>query len=452
MTIESVDVIVVGMGIGGEMIANALVDGGLRVLGVDDGLIGGECAYWGCIPTKIMVRGANLLAEARRAGVGAGGVDVHALWERVRRRVRDATGNWDDTSAVKGFEDKGGGFIRGRAHLSAPDLVEVNGTSYRASRGIVIATGTAPTVPNVEGLDAVPYWTNRDAVIAESRPESIVVLGGGSVGVEFAQIWQRFGSAVTVLEAGDRLLSHEEPEAGTLIAEVLRAEGVDVKTGVEIERVEAEAGGSVVVRTRAGETIRARQLMVAAGRSAHLRELGVGEAGLDAGAERIEVDDRLRAAPGIWAIGDVTGKGEFTHVATYQARIAAADMLGADTAPARYHAVPRVTFSDPEVGAVGLTESQAIERGRDVVCTSMDLATSSRGFLHGEGGGGVIKLVFDRTGNTLIGATSVGPMGGEVLSMLALAVHAEITSDVLKEMIYAYPTFHRAVLDALDRL
>jgi pyruvate/2-oxoglutarate dehydrogenase complex dihydrolipoamide dehydrogenase (E3) component len=449
--IDAVDVIVLGMGVGGETLAKTVLDGGLQVLGIDERLVGGECAYWGCIPTKIMVRGSDLLAEARRAGVTTGSVEVRAEWARVRRRVRDATGNWDDTEAVKGFEDKGGRFVRGRARLTAPDVVEVNGSSFRANRAVVIACGTAPAVPAIPGLDAVPYWTNRDAVEADALPESIVVLGGGSVGVEFAQIWRRFGTNVTLVDTADRLLSHEEPEASALITDVLRAEGVVVHTGVKIDRVDTD-DGAVVVRTGAGDAIRARQLMLAAGRTAGLRELGVGDAGLDADAKRIDVDERLRAATGIWAIGDVTGKGEFTHVATYQARIAAADILGNETEPARYHAVPRVTFSDPEVGSVGLTEGQAVEQGRKVRCTSVDLAKSSRGFLHGDGGCGLIKLVFDETTNQLIGATSIGPMGGEVLSMLTLAVHAELTIDVLKQMIYAYPTFHRAVLDALGQL
>ena len=174
--------------------------------------------------------------------------------------------------------------------------------------------------------------------------------------------------------------------------------------------------------------------------------------GLDENARRISVDGRLRAAPGIWAIGDVTGAGEFTHIATYQARIAAADILGRGGAPAAYHAVPRVTFSDPEAAGVGMTEAEAVDHGMKVRVASSDVAKSSRGFVHGDGSAGLIKLVFDASNDVLVGATSVGPTGGEVLSMLTLAVHARITSAGLQQMIYAYPTFHRAVLDALDRL
>ena len=444
MANETVDVIVLGMGVGGETLAALLLDAGLGVLGIDERLVGGECAYYGCIPTKIMVRGANLLAEARRSGVTTGGVEVHADWERVTRRVRDATANWDDIEAVRRFERGGGRFVRGRARLVAPDAVEVNSSTFRAERAVVIASGTAPTVPPIEGIDAVPAWTNRDAVAATTLPESIAILGGGSVGVEFAQVWQRFGCAVTLIESGERILGHEEPETSALIAGVLRAEGVGVRTGVQIDHVAGDDGG-ITLQTSGGEALRARRLMLASGRSASLRELGVANAGLDEDAKRISVDERLRAAPGIWAIGDVTGEGEFTHIATYQARIAAADILGRASAPAAYHAVPRVTFSDPEAAGVGLTEAQAVHQGMKVRVVSSDVAKSSRGFVHGEGSAGLVKLVFDASNDVLVGATSVGPSGGEVLSMLTLAVHARITSAGLQEMIYAYPTFHRAV-------
>jgi pyruvate/2-oxoglutarate dehydrogenase complex dihydrolipoamide dehydrogenase (E3) component len=450
MSVETVDVIVLGMGVAGEAVAGTVAEAGLRVVGIDERLVGGECAYWGCIPTKIIVRRANLLAEVRRAGVSAGRAEVRSDWERARQRVRAATADWDDTIAVRRFEDKGATFVRGAGRFTAPNVVEVNGNSWRATRGVVIATGTAPSVPAIPGIEDVPFWTNRDAVATEFLPESIAVLGGGSVGVEFAQAWSRFGIEVTLIETGDRLLGHEEPEASALIEEVFRSEGIDVRTGVTIERV---VGGDdrVAVRTSGGD-IRAQQLMVAAGRSTNLRGLGVARAGLDEDVKAIDVDERLRAAPGIWAVGDVTGKGAFTHVATYQANIAAADILERPSEPARYHAVPRVTFTDPEVGAVGMTETQAVDHGRSVRCVAADVSKSSRGFVHGDDNRGLIKLVVDADDRTLLGATSVGPMGGEVLSMLTLAVHARLTTDVLHEMIYAYPTFHRAVLDALGNL
>ncbi len=278
------------------------------------------------------------------------------------------------------------------------------------------------------------------------------MLGGGSIGVELAQAWRRFGASVTVVESSARILAREEPEASALITEVLRREGVEVRTGAAIEEAAVAAEGTVDLRSAAGTHIRARQLLVATGRTARLPDLDVARAGLDDTADAIEVDEHLRAGPSIWAVGDVTGKGEFTHVATYQARIATADILGRRRAPARYHAIPRVTFSDPECGAVGMTSDHARSNGRVVRAACVDLATSSRGHLHGDGGEGLVKLVVDAPTGVLIGATSVGPMGGEVLSMLTLAVHARMTVDTLAEMIYAYPTFHRVVLQALDTL
>jgi pyruvate/2-oxoglutarate dehydrogenase complex dihydrolipoamide dehydrogenase (E3) component len=450
MSVETVDVIVLGMGVAGEAVAGPLAEAGLAVVGIDARLIGGECAYWGCIPTKIIVRGSNLLAEARRAGVGASPVEARSDWERTHERVRSATADWDDTIAVRRFEDKGGRFVRGHGRFTAPDTVEVNGDSFRATRGVVIASGTSPAVPDIPGLDAVPFWTNRDAVATDSLPESIAVLGAGSVGAEFAQAWARFGTAVTLIETGDRLLANEEPEASALIAEVFRSEGIDVRTGTTIERVEGD-DDHTLLHTSAGD-IRAQQLMVATGRATNLRDLAAGLAGINDDAKTIEVDDHLRAAPGVWAVGDITGRGAFTHIATYQAKIAAADILGRPTEPAHYHAVPRVTFTDPEVGAVGMTEQQAADRGRRVQCVTTDVAKTSRGFVHGDDNRGLIKLVVDANDHRLLGATSVGPMGGEVLSMLTLAVHARITTDVLREMIYAYPTFHRGILDAVGKL
>ena len=332
MSVETVDVIVLGMGVAGETVAGTVAEAGRHVVGIDERLVGGECAYFGCIPTKIIVRGANLLAEVRRARVTADRFEVRSDWERAHERVRSATADWDDTIAVRRFEDKGGRFVRGVGRFTAPDIVEVNGDSFRATRGVVIASGTSPAVPDIPGIEDVPFWTNRDAVATESLPESIAVLGAGSVGVEFAQAWRRFGTSVTLIEKGDRPLAHEEPEASALIAEVLRSEGIDLRTGTTIEHVRGD-DDHAVLRTSDGE-IRAQQLMVAAGRSTNLAELAVARAGLDEDAAAVEVDEWLRAAPGVWAVGDVTGKGAFTHVATYQANIAAADILERPAEPA----------------------------------------------------------------------------------------------------------------------
>ena len=335
--------------------------------------------------------------------------------------------------------------------VTAPDEVTVGDRVFRARRGIVLSAGTAPAIPPIEGLAGTPYWTNHEAVETKKVPASLVVLGGGAVGVELAQVFARFGSKVTIVERSPGLLPPEEPEAGELIAGVFGREGIDVRTGVGAQSVARAAEGVEVTLDRGGP-LRGERLLVATGRRTDLHPLGVASVGLDADAHAIPVDDRLRAADRLWAIGDVTGLGPFTHIAVYQARIAAADILGEDAPPADYRALPRVTFTDPEIGAVGLTERQAREQGIDVRVGIADLRTSSRGWIHKVGNEGFFKLVEDRRRGVLVGATSVGPHGGETLGLIALAVYAEVPVERLRWMIYAYPTFHRGIEDALADL
>lgn len=449
---ETADVIVLGMGIGGELLAERVADAGLDVVGIEANLVGGECPYWACIPTKMMTRAANALAEARRVPHLAGTATVDPDWAPVAARIRaDATDNWDDRVAVERFEAKGGRFVRGTGRLDGPGRVRVGDRTFEARRAVVLATGTRPAIPPVPGLDTVEYWTNHEAVETEEVPASLVVLGGGAVGLEFAQVFARFGSKVTIVEQSEGLLPPEEPEAGELIAGVFGREGVEVRTGVGARSVSRAAEGVQVTLDR-GESLRSERLLVATGRRTDLHPLGVASVGLDPDAHAVPVDDRLRAADRLYAIGDVTGLGPFTHIAVYQARIAAADILGEDTPPADYRALPRVTFTDPEIGAVGLTERQAREQGIDVRVGMADLRTTSRGWIHKIGNDGFFKLVEDRRRGVLVGATSVGPHGGETLGLIALAVYAEVPAERLRWMIYAYPTFHRGIEDALADL
>jgi pyruvate/2-oxoglutarate dehydrogenase complex dihydrolipoamide dehydrogenase (E3) component len=314
----------------------------------------------------------------------------------------------------------------------------------------VINCGTDPAIPPVEGLAGTPYWTNREIVQAERVPASLIVLGGGAIGAELAQVFARFGAAVTVVEALPRLLSFEEPEASELIERIFTAEGIRVCTRAPAERVSYH-GTHFNVHLGDG-VFTAEQLLVATGRRVDLAGLGVAAVGLDEHARSIPTDGWMRAADGVWAIGDVTGHGAFTHMSMYQADIVVRDILGQGGETADYRAVPRVTFTDPEIGSVGLTEEQARASGLRVRTGVSQLPYSARGWIHKAGNDGFIKVIEDAERSVLVGASSAGPYGGEVLSALQVAVRAEVPLATLRNMPYAYPTFHRAIEDALKKL
>ena len=447
-----VDVVVIGMGPGGEEVAGKLADAGLTVVGVERELVGGECPYWGCVPSKMMIRGSTLLTEAGRVGDYAGSARVDPDLGPVARRIRaEATDDWDDRVAVERFEGKGGQLVRGVAVLEAPGRVRVGDEVFLASRAVVVATGSEPVVPPIDGLADGRYWTNREAISATSAPESLVVLGGGAIGVELAQMFARFGSAVTIVEAAERVLPPEEPEASKVVTAALHEDGLTLRMGTKAVRVSRE-DGATQVHLEDGTSVSGAELLVSVGRRPRISGLGLDSVGVPSDARALSVDDRMRAGERLWAVGDVTGVGAFTHMAIYQAGIAIADILGNDGQPADYRGLARVTFTDPEVGSVGLTEQAAREEGIAVRVGTAKVSSSARGWIHGPGGVGVIKLVEDSDDGVLVGATSCGPWGGEVLSMLTLAVHARVPVTSLRTMIYAYPTFHRGVLDALTDL
>jgi pyruvate/2-oxoglutarate dehydrogenase complex dihydrolipoamide dehydrogenase (E3) component len=452
---EPTDVVVIGMGPGGEYAAGALAEAGLHVTAVESRLVGGECPYYGCIPSKMMIRAANLIAETRRVPGLAGTSTVTPDWSPVALRIREeATDYWNDKKAADRFIGQGGHLVRGSGMITAPDQVTVRTDAgsrvFQAGRGIVIATGTEPAIPPVEGLASTPYWTNRDIVQAEQVPESLIILGGGAIGAEFAQVFARFGAAVTVVEALPRLLSFEEPEASQLIERIFAAEGITVHTSAPAERVSHD--GTRFTVHLGDTTVTAERLLVATGRRTGLAALGVAAVGLDASARAIPTDGWMRAADGVWALGDVTGKGAFTHMSMYQAGIVVRDILGQGGEPADYRAVPRVTFTDPEIGSVGQTEDQARAAGLRVRTGVTQVPASSRGWIHKAGNDGFIKVVEDAERSVLVGASSAGPYGGEVLSALQVAVRAEVPVTTLRNMPYAFPTFYRAIEDALANL
>ncbi|WP_244282941.1 FAD-dependent oxidoreductase [Streptomyces flavidovirens] len=309
---QEVDVVVIGMGVGGEHVAERLAEEGLDVVGVEAELVGGECPYWACIPSKVMIRAGNLLAEARRVPGMDGETQVHADFAPVAARIRDeATDNWDDQVAVDRFTRKGGHFVRGRARLAGSGRVEVDGQSFAVRRGVVLATGSRPQIPPVPGLADVPYWTNRQAVSVKEPPASLLVLGG-AIGVELAQGFSRFGTAVTVVEAIERLLPAEEPEAGELLAEVLQGEGVTVRAGARATGVR-HADDMFRLTLDGGEEVTGQRLLVATGRRPDLSGLGLDTIGLDPTARALDVDGQMRAAHGVWGAGDLTGRRLFTH-------------------------------------------------------------------------------------------------------------------------------------------
>jgi pyruvate/2-oxoglutarate dehydrogenase complex dihydrolipoamide dehydrogenase (E3) component len=447
------DVVVLGMGPGGEHAATTLAQAGLDVIGVERELVGGECPYWACVPTKMMVRASDSLAEAQRVNVLAGHAPVERSWDPVARRIRDdATADWNDAEAVKRFESTGGRLLRGAGRLEGPNRVVVDDEQIDVAKAVVVATGTRPRIPPIKGLDGVDYWTNRGAVKATAVPRSLVIIGGGAVGCEFAQLFARFGSRVTLLEGQAHVLPREETEACKLLHEIFAADGIDVRAEQAAVACSAEADGATVT-LESGATVAGEQILLATGRRADLAAIGTSAIGIDESEQWIPVDDhlRVRGAPGVWAIGDVVGGG-FTHMAVHHARIAIADILGQPVVGTSDKAKPRVTFTDPEVGAVGLTERGAREQSLDVRTGISKVPDSARGWIHKVGNEGFIKLVEDRTRGVLVGATSMGPVGGEVLSMLTLAIHGDVPTAELRRMIYAYPTFHRAVEDALRDL
>ncbi|MCW2850308.1 MAG: FAD-dependent pyridine nucleotide-disulfide oxidoreductase [Marmoricola sp.] len=449
MATNSCDVVVIGLGPGGEAVATELAKAGLSVVAVDERLVGGECPYFGCIPSKMIIRASDVLEEGRRIPEFAGESDVRPDWSEVADRIRDeATDDWNDQVAVDRLVDAGATFVRGHGRIIGPRTVQVGDDTYEASKGVVLNPGTSPSAPPIDGLADTPYWTNREILRVESVPGSLAVIGGGPIGAELAQGMSRFGVRVTVIEVGERILGPEEPESSKLVADVFAHEGIQVLTGVTISSVSYDDGRFRIVLD--GQEIDAEKLLVAAGRRANLTDLGLETVGLDPAAHSLEVDERMRAGEGLWALGDVVGHGAFTHVSMYQSAILVRDILGQDGPTADYRALPHVTFTDPEVGSVGMTEKQARDAGLNVRVGLTDLASSTRGWI--AKGQGLIKLVEDADRGVLVGATAAGPSGGEILGMLTTAVHAEVPTDTLKSMIYAYPTFHRAVESALKDL
>ena len=454
---QEFDVVCLGGGVAGEAIAVGLQNSGLTLAVVERELVGGECPYWGCVPSKTLLRSGETLSEADRARhLAASRVEWTVDFPKVSNRVMWMARNLDDTRPAAAMEATGARLFRGEGKLTDPRTVGVGSEQLIARRAVVIANGSTAAIPPIPGLDTVEYWTNRQAAIPTELPASLAILGGGAIGVELGQAFARLGTRVTVIEAGPTFFGLEEPEAGAALRPHLEAEGIMLVIGDPCIGVEQPLMGpsrersAVVMHVKSGATVRAARLLVATGRRANAEAWRA--AGL-AQTERgwLKVDPAtLEARTGVYGAGDVTGLGGFTHLAYYHGQVVARRLRGID-ARADHTAVPRVTYTDPEIASVGLSEAAARAKGIDVVVASADPAEAVRGYIH-DFHRGALKLVGDRERGVLIGATLVTPRAGEIVGELVLAIKLGTPLKTLADVIHPYPAFNRVLGASLDEL
>jgi len=446
--VDRFDVIMIGMGPGGEAAAGRLLAAGKRVAVVERELIGGECAYWACIPSKTLLRAPEARAEAARAA----GVATPALnWPELRDYHDYMVRYLDDAAQVRGYEQAGATVIKGTARITGRGRVEAGGELLEADH-VVIATGSVPVRPDIEGLDQVPVWTNREATNVRDIPSRVLLIGGSAAGVELGQFYARMGAQVTIVQRAGTLVDREDPRVGELARDALAADGVTVHAGRTAARARPAAGGAVITLddgTEAGTDV----VILAAGRRPATAGLGLEAAGITLGARgEVPVDDHCRAGQGLWALGDVTGVALFTHVAMYQGRVVADNILGRERA-ASYHGIPRVVFADPEIAATGYTAAQARDRGIDAAATEVALADSvARPWTYERDPRGVLGLLADRHRRVLVGAWAVAPLASEWIHQAALAIRAQIPIDTLLDQVAQYPTYSEAYLAGLEQL
>jgi pyruvate/2-oxoglutarate dehydrogenase complex dihydrolipoamide dehydrogenase (E3) component len=454
---EEFDVVCLGGGVAGEAIAVGLRDSGLTLAVVERELVGGECPYWGCVPSKTLLRSGETLKEAERARVlAASRVEWTVDFPKVSTRVLWMARNLDDSRPAAAIEATGARLFRGEGILTDLRTVAVGREQLTARRAVVIANGSTAVIPSIPGLDTVEFWTNRQAAIPKELPVSLAILGGGAIGVELGQAFARLGCRVTVIEAGPTFLGLEEPEVGFALRPHLEAEGIMLMIGDPCVAVEQPLMGpsrdhsTVVVHLKSGATVRADRLLVATGRRPNVEAWQtVGLAQTERGWLKVD-PATLEAQPGVFGAGDVTGLGGFTHLAYYHGQVIARRLRGLD-AKADHTAVPRVTFTDPEIASVGMSEAAARAKGIDVAIAIADPAETARGYIH-DFHRGVLKLVADRKRGVLIGATLVTPRAGEIVGELVLAIKLGTPLKALADVIHPFPAFNRVLGESLNEL
>jgi pyruvate/2-oxoglutarate dehydrogenase complex dihydrolipoamide dehydrogenase (E3) component len=434
-------VVVLGGGVTGEAFLAALRrhDKDIRLTLVEHELVGGECSYWACIPSKTLLRPLELAFRARFAPGVTATVDPVQVF-----KWRDEVAEKDDASQVEWVQELGAEVVKGTGRIVEPGRLEVGDETLEYDE-LLIATGSVPSLPPIEGLKEAAVWTSREGTSASAVPESLLIVGAGAVGCELAQFYARIGSRVTLVQSGDFILPRVDRDAGDLLAGIFEEEGIDIRLNARAKRV-SRTQGRLRLELEGDETLEATNLLVATGRRPNVEGLGLEQLDVTVGQHGIEVDERLSAGEHVWAAGDVTGVALFTHVGKYQARVAAANVAGRKRR-ADYRALPSAIFTDPQVAAVGDTS------GEGTITSKWDLTKVSRtATFQRPKRPGFVKLFADRQRKVLVGAAVVGPDAGEWMGQLTLAIRAEIPVDVLLDTIQPFPTFSEAIFFAVREL
>jgi pyruvate/2-oxoglutarate dehydrogenase complex dihydrolipoamide dehydrogenase (E3) component len=452
---RSFDVVVIGAGPGGEVAAGRLADAGLEVAIVEDRKVGGECSFWACMPSKSLLRPGEILAEARRIPGAADAIDGELDVAAVLARRDEVIHDLDDGAQLPWLEDRGITLIRGWGRLDGERRVVVGEETIEVRRAVFLAGGTTPLLPPIDGLAEAKPWTNREATTAKQLPASVIVMGGGVVGVELSQAYRSLGARITLIEGERRLLPREELLACEEVTEALEEQGVEIRTGRNATSVKSE-GGAVSVTLDDGATVTADQLVVAVGRSPQVEGLGLESVGLEADGY-VEVDEHARVGGHDWlyAIGDLNGRAPFTHMAKYQARVASDHVLGKDSA-AEHGAdgplSPRVIFTDPQVAAVGHTTKTAEDAGLTPRVVDIPTSGNAGGSFYGRGARGTSRFLVDEQRGVLIGATITGSEVADFLHAATIAIVGEVPLTRLRHAVPAFPTRSEIWLKLIEEL